>query len=374
LKRGDSLDLFTVTQDQEKLHPNFRAILEENSPYLREKISSWALGFKDRDNKFVNEFQTTFNSSFWELYLFAVLKHLNLTVDFSYESPDFLVKGNNNFCIEATTANHPVGGQAEWERSYSIDELKNWSKEKMINNATVRLANAFISKSNKYLKSYKNLKHVSNNAFVLAIAPFDSPYFFLQNHQAIRRVLYGFDRYKAIDWNNEEREIIEEINFKDIAKPNGSKVPLGYFNSLDYSHISAVIFSSIATVGKARLLSDDPRLILASYKKYNDLGTQPIYEILEKGEAKEHLLDGLTVFHNPYATIPFNAEEFYEPKIGHVDNTTSDIPHLFTFQREVVVIRNSGKWSIKRKKQHEILLKEQLFKKQSLESFPIIHE
>lgn len=32
------------------------------------------MGFEDRDGKFVKEFQTTFNSSFWELYLFACLR------------------------------------------------------------------------------------------------------------------------------------------------------------------------------------------------------------------------------------------------------------------------------------------------------------
>lgn len=47
----------------------------------REVLSGWASGFRDRDGKFVKEFQTTYNSSFWELYLFAAFKDLGCTAD-----------------------------------------------------------------------------------------------------------------------------------------------------------------------------------------------------------------------------------------------------------------------------------------------------
>ncbi|TYS60599.1 hypothetical protein FZD47_20540 [Bacillus infantis] len=184
------MNLFAGIKSTDNLNPNYKGILEENSPYLREIINRWASGFVDRDNKFAYEFQTTFNSSFWELYIFTVLKHLNLSVDFSHNSPDFVVKGHKNFNIEATTANHSKDGQAEWIRNYSNEEMKNWSDGKIVNNATIRLAGSFISKSNKFPKSYSKLDHVRDCPFVLAIAPFDSPYFYLQGHQAIRRVLF----------------------------------------------------------------------------------------------------------------------------------------------------------------------------------------
>ena len=49
-------------------------------------LSGWAHGFEDRDGKFIREFQTTYNSAFWELYLFAVLKLLGIEVNFSFDA------------------------------------------------------------------------------------------------------------------------------------------------------------------------------------------------------------------------------------------------------------------------------------------------
>lgn len=66
------IDLFTLQVSEDKLHYNFKEILNEPQPYVGELLQSWTNGFFDRDNKFVKEFQTTFNSSFWELYLFSL--------------------------------------------------------------------------------------------------------------------------------------------------------------------------------------------------------------------------------------------------------------------------------------------------------------
>lgn len=86
--------------DREELaapqHPNFRAICAQQNGYNGDVLNEWARGFKDRDGKFVYEFQRTFDTCFWELYVFAVLKQYRLTVDFSRPAPDFLVTDNGN--------------------------------------------------------------------------------------------------------------------------------------------------------------------------------------------------------------------------------------------------------------------------------------
>ena len=41
----------------------------------------------DRDNKIIKEFQTSFNSTFWEVYLYAVLKNYGLDVNFNFSTP-----------------------------------------------------------------------------------------------------------------------------------------------------------------------------------------------------------------------------------------------------------------------------------------------
>jgi hypothetical protein len=70
------MDLFTHVVPPEALHPNFRRLADKHSGADRAVLSQWADGFKDRDGKFVREFQATFNSGFWELYIFACCKEL----------------------------------------------------------------------------------------------------------------------------------------------------------------------------------------------------------------------------------------------------------------------------------------------------------
>src|SRR5438128_2079823 len=110
------MDLFTPIVPTEKQHHNFLASINDRAAGVRDVVSGWADGFVDRDGKFVEEFQTTYNSSFWELYLFAVLKHLKVKVDFSFEAPDF-VAVDHPFAIEAAIASHGQDDVPEWEKT-----------------------------------------------------------------------------------------------------------------------------------------------------------------------------------------------------------------------------------------------------------------
>ena len=103
------MDLFKDLIPKEKQHPNFRVIASsEIFEHERTVLRDWAEGFTDRDNKFVKEFQTTFNSSFWELYVFACFKKLAFACDFSYDSPDFVLSSPSGALVaEAVIASHP---------------------------------------------------------------------------------------------------------------------------------------------------------------------------------------------------------------------------------------------------------------------------
>jgi hypothetical protein len=68
------MDLFTPVVGEEAQHPYFRSIWKQANGFNCDVLNEWARGFKNRDGKFVKEFQTTFDSSFWELYLFAVIE------------------------------------------------------------------------------------------------------------------------------------------------------------------------------------------------------------------------------------------------------------------------------------------------------------
>lgn len=155
-------------------------------------FAKWAEGFVDRDGdgKFVKEFQTTFNSSFWEIYLYAALKHLGCTVDFGHHAPDFVVTGPTAFCMEATVASNAKGALPEHtpiRKAPFPRDLNEFNRS-----AVVRLLNSISEKSKKYLKSYQKLPHVQNKPFVIAVAPFDQPFFYLQTHRAIDATLFGY--------------------------------------------------------------------------------------------------------------------------------------------------------------------------------------
>ncbi len=146
------MNLFSPIVDQSKLHPNFKNVIAEPEDYARKVLSEWADGFVDRDGKFVKEFQTSFNSSFWELYLFASLKALEFNIDFSYNRPNFVASNNAiTFCIEASITSSAVDSLNEWEADYHPDKIKTINKDKIVDVATIRLANTLATKYNKYI-------------------------------------------------------------------------------------------------------------------------------------------------------------------------------------------------------------------------------
>jgi hypothetical protein len=89
--------------------------------------------------------------------------------------------------------------------------------------------------------------------------------------------------------------------------------------------ISAIIFTNTATFGKVRALSKDLNFIWFEVLRYKR-GLPPIHEVLEKKDYHETLLDGLHIFHNPYADEPLDTQIFNRPEIVH---------HIFDVERRV---------------------------------------
>ncbi|WP_444994507.1 hypothetical protein [Aliikangiella sp. IMCC44359] len=297
------LNLFDVIVDDESLlHPNFKHLLEGENKPVRDVISRWASGFEDRDNKFNYEFQTTFNSSFWEVYLFQCFKDLNLNVDFSKASPDFTVQASNNeiINIEAVTANHAHDSVPEWES----DELK--ENDEFLNFASIRILNAINSKHKKYFNTYSKFDHVNGNPFIVAVAPFEQHMFFIQNNEAINRVLYG----QGIDKENG----FTEVKVPFAIKNEKVSLELGIFTNDKYKEISAVIFSTMGTLSKAITQSSLDRDIRSSrYHAQKGL----IIEIKENDKHFETHLDGLQIHHNPFAMNKLSKDAFDRYEVTH---------------------------------------------------------
>lgn len=304
------INLFEECVEKSRQHHNFLALLNETESVARDYINRWTDGFIDRDGKMKIEFQTTFNSTFWELYLFNVFKKWNLTIDFSMSVPDFIITNPYNLFIEAVTANNAILDTPEWERDYSKkpepDEL-----DRIVYTATIRLSNALIKKYRKYKDEYFKIKKLIEKPFIIALAPFEQPYFWEQTHRAINQVLYGYKRtlYRNDEEKN-ERIILGHEYIDFVTKENGAEIQLGFFSEGLMPEISAIIFSNVATIGKVRALTKDidTRKMIFMFSRYNANGLHPFQGAAMKEEYSEQLEDGLSILLNPYAKYPIDDE------------------------------------------------------------------
>lgn len=306
------MDLLTALYDDDKLHQHFKTISDGRigRHYQREELLRWLEGFPDRDNKFIKEFQTTFNSSFWEIYLHAVFRNYKLSLDWTFPAPDFLVSAADiTFTVEATTANHAADAKPEWGEPITSKFYENIDFNELNRVAIIRLANAFMGKSQKFKDKYANHAHVKGRPFVLAVAPFEQPGFHLQAYRPIEALL--FDHYvdEAEYMANPERfpNGLESKSLGRVEKDNGAEIELGFFQNPRFAHISAVVFSHLATWGKVDAMCGNPNAITRSIWLTPE-GMKPV--VARGNEGAENITDGLRVYHNPYATEPLPLDVF----------------------------------------------------------------
>ncbi|MBX9825359.1 MAG: hypothetical protein K2Y27_10225 [Xanthobacteraceae bacterium] len=283
-----AMDLFNPVVAAEKLHQNFQRTLDPTSAGVRAVLSQWAEGFQDRDGKFVREFQTTYNSSFWELYLFAVLKQLRIAVDFSFGAPDFVAR-DHGLAIEAVIASHAQGDVPEWEKT--LEGIADMDLEAAYARSITRLANAITAKSEAFLQRYASLPHMKGRSYIVAVSNYGTQDFNMIGDMPMQWLLY------------------DHFGRKEVVKPNGSRIELGWFNSDRFAHISGVMYSSVATFGKARALGNDQgEFVFHAIRIRNN--HEPIQIVAKKAEYSESLTDGLRLYVNPYAAVPLDIGPF----------------------------------------------------------------
>lgn len=333
MKLSVGMDLFSPVVQPDRFHQHFGSINEPSRIAERAELRRWADGFPDRDGKFVKEFQTTFNSSFWEIYLYALFKEYGMTFDWSKSSPDFsLTKDGHRFIVEATTANAADGKPKEWEVNFQsmsetlpVSDFTEMNKEAMI-----RLSNALLGKLRLYKDKYFQLEHVKRKPFVIAVAPFEQPLFQFQYDRAIRAVLYDYyvdeHAFNQNPQNYPSGPPGVQLGF--VEKANGASVPLGIFNDEGWAEVSAVIFSCVATWGKlsAQAGGSGARGVVSTSWGGKPQG-RPYRRVDEIGSYKEAISDGLQVYHNPFARNPLPSEMFRK---------TGVVQHYFD--------KPSGKW------------------------------
>jgi len=305
------MNLFEPIVPEEKQHKNYISILRDAQQAARNELQRWVKGFPDRDNKFVKEFQTTFNSSFWEIYLYALFNEMGIKMDWSHPTPDFNIEvKEKTIVVEATTASAAIGKIPEWEKKLEAVPTR---FKKMNIESIIRLSNSIVSKHKKYKYSYCNLDHVKSNPFVIAVAPFEQPYFHQQYDVPIMALLY--DYYVDEDAYNDNRHLYPngppDVSMGSVAKENEAEVELGFFKNDSYSEISAILLSTTATWGKVEAMSCNPNIARQiNTVWWSKIDNTPIHRSSTVQEHKEKIRDGLLVFHNPYAEHPVDADVF----------------------------------------------------------------
>lgn len=314
------MDFFTPIVDESKQNKNFKSVLATFRAAERALFSAWSEGFEDRDGKIVKEFQTTFNSTFWEVYLHACFREYGFNQDWSRSTPDFCLSANGHeFVLEATTGNAAQGKLNEWDKTYSPEELQSVRRFRDLNKeAVIRLSNAIVGKARKYEKLYKTLDYVRDKPFVIAVAPFEQPHFNLQYDRPIRALLYDYyvDEDAYLDNPLLYPDGPPAISLGSVEKDNGSEVPLGLFNGAEMAEVSAVVFSCTATWGKLSALSENPETVT----RVLSVWASPPDGVPEKrvgtpADCGETILDGLQVFHNPYAKYPLSPDVFRNRRV-----------------------------------------------------------
>jgi hypothetical protein len=339
------IDLFTPAISERKLHHNFKILA--NDIEARKVFENWSTGFVDRDNKFAKQFQETFNSSFWEVYLHAVFGALGFSTDYSFDAPDYyLKKRNTSLLVEAVTTRNPENGTPEHDRLDALNRFLNESKNQagrdkmhseVIALASERIVNSIVHKANYFKEKYSQREHVKGKPFIIAVGSYEQPLFYFQAQGAINRVLYGL---KKAEYRGDDPYFEYTSNIKKAS--NGVEIPVGLFNNEKYSNISAVLFSSVATFGKLRALQEKKvKGIFIESSRYNEFGKKANVQLLPHKEYQESLIDGLSLYLNPFASNPVDPELFNSSDIAiNYNSDDNKVKHGFLYTRTVLNLSN----------------------------------
>ncbi len=345
IKKG--VDIFTPQVLADKMNPYFKR-LSEDLHFLPAKkiISELSRYFEDIDNNFVEQFQSTgFDARLWELYLFCFFTEENFKVKRENERPDFIIdKLMEEIAVEAVIVDRKKENPPKYYTPLK-HKLPEEIRQDNINDMPLRFGSPLFSKLEK---EYWNLPHVKGKAIILAIADFHDDQSMTWSFNAIMEYLYGF-RYQH--YHDKQGQLIispEKIN--SYTKKSGAKVESGYFFQPKSENISAVLFSSTATISKFSRMGMQAGFGAINHKMYrmgakyrNDpnasMAENFFYEVNES--TQETWGEGVNLYHNPNALIPVNKELF--PSIAHhelkdnlIHSSVPDFHPYFSYNQNIV--------------------------------------
>ena len=319
-EKGKPVDFFAPVHAPESLHPDFQMVMSaEGFSPARGIIEPMMRWHEDLDGNFVEQFQSTaFDQRIWELYLFAMLIELGYAFDNAHAVPDLI--GQSLFgkiAVEAVTVSPTRQGShlvppppvetAEQMEAYLQDYMP------------IKFGSPLFS---KLRKKYWEQPQIAGTPLLFAIADFSSQGSMVHTRSALERYLYGFSY-----------EVVSDEHGNLVARPKkivdhrwGDKVvPSGLFNMPDARHISAVISTAAGTISKFNRMgvlagfgADDVLMIrTGTCVDHDPAAAHPMLfkAVVNADGYCESWVEGLSVYHNPHATIPL--PENYLPGAAH---------------------------------------------------------
>jgi hypothetical protein len=271
------------------------------------------LAMPNPDQNFVSDFQTVnFDSRLFELYLLAAFREQGASVFQDYQSPDFFVERAGHECwIEAVTAN-PKGGRVQ---GLTFPTFAPESRsERLIGAPAARFAKTLRS---KLQREYEKLAHVQGKPFAIALADFHAPSSMTWSREALPSYLYGVHA-EVVSGPDGPRAFETPIN----TLLGEDQIPAGLFRDASMSHLSGIISTNAATLGKFNrmgylagwrppglrmiregiLFDRDPGALEAIPFKL-DILSEEYAALWDGGEA---WCQELEVYHNPLADNPID--------------------------------------------------------------------
>lgn len=334
-------DIFADLNHKNNLHPNFIHLRDHFSlEAAKTVLSEISYHYKDIDGNFIEQFQSKngFDARVWELYLFCFFREQYFSFKRANEAPDYIVeKLTDKIAVEAVIVSRKTSDKDKY-----IPKTQEQINEKLKNDMPLLFGSALFDKSKK---KYWEKEHVKGLPFVLAIADFHDTMSMTWSYSALIEYLYGHTYTHSFD--KDGKILIEAKKANNYKKPNGTEVPSGFFLNKENENISAVLFSSCATISKFNRLgkqvgfgSKRSKLIrTGQFHDHRPNADKPNLITYEVGpDSAETWSEGVVIYHNPNAKNRLSPD-FFEETVAqcHYENGKifSFIPEIFPYSNYI---------------------------------------
>lgn len=336
--KNRGINLFKDLIDKHAQHPFYKVLKNEISHLAaKELLIEIERFYTDVDGNFIEQFQSIngFDARLWEIYLFCLFNEQDFKITRTHDRPDFLISNIDEFAIEAVI----VGRKREDKKPIGVlkHKTKEETREENRNDMPLRFSNAL---DQKLKKRYWDLPHVKGKPLIIAIADFHDEMAMTWSFNALLELLYG---YKHSFYHEKSGElIITPIKVDGYTKKSGTQIPSGFFFWPESEHISAILFSSTATLAKFNRIgkqagfgSNASTLLRVGARHDHDPNASmplPFVYVVDT-ESEETWVEGASLYHNPKALFPVDQDAF--PNFAHhrFDNgqIVSNIPEFHPY-------------------------------------------